>query len=62
MDRLLNIVVIKLCIGLKQILNKVKFMDIPKFEEFFLPVLEFFEDNEIHTKIETSNIWQNILI
>ena len=37
-------------------------MDIPKFEEFFLPVLEFFEDNEIHTKIETSNIWQNILI
>ena len=29
-------------------------MAVPKFEEFFLPVLKFFEDNQIHTKIETA--------
>ncbi len=29
-------------------------MAVPKFEEFFLPVLKFFEDNNIHTKVEVS--------
>lgn len=32
----------------------VKLMAVPKFEEFFLPVLKFFEDNKIHTKVETA--------
>ena len=29
-------------------------MVVPKFEEFFLPVLKFFENKEIHTKIDAS--------
>lgn len=29
-------------------------MPVPKFEEFFLPVLKFFDDDEIHTKVEVS--------
>ncbi len=29
-------------------------MPVPKFEEFFLPVLKFFDDGEIHTKVEVS--------
>lgn len=29
-------------------------MAVPKFEEFFLPALKFFEDKQIHTKIEVS--------
>ena len=30
-------------------------MAVPKFEEFFFPVLKFFEDNDIHTKVDVSN-------
>lgn len=38
----------------KLIFNRVKLMAVPKFEEFFLPVLKFFEDENVHTKAETS--------